>query len=187
MAIPKLTPDQIAQVSGLVAQYIAAQREKYVSRAMPLSAKQRTAVNGFFSTQLLEGTRVVVLQGERVANPDFYPMLKSLGFNNLPDQSTMGAITFSDVVVSHVPFTDGLFFHELVHTSGSGGRCADRWLARFPAHFVAYLAACWHPPSRDKGHARSQQSRSGDERVRQSQCRRHPCGSESSEQEVAGQ
>jgi hypothetical protein len=115
MAIPKLTPDQIAQVSGLVAQYIAAQREKYVSRAMPLSAKQRTAVNGFFSTQLLEGTRVVVLQGERVANPDFYPMLKSLGFNNLPDQSTMGAITFSDVVVSHVPFTDGLLFHELVH------------------------------------------------------------------------
>jgi hypothetical protein len=115
MAIPKLAPAQIAQVSGLVAQYIAAQREKYVSRAIPLSAKQRTAVNGFFSTQLLEGTRVVVLQGERVANPDFYPMLKSLGFNNLPDQSTMGAITFSDVVVFHVPFTDGLLFHELVH------------------------------------------------------------------------
>jgi hypothetical protein len=56
-----------------------------------------------------------VLQGERVANPDFYPMLRSLGFNNLPDQSTMAAITFSDVVVSHAPFTDGLLFHELVH------------------------------------------------------------------------
>jgi hypothetical protein len=41
-------------------------------------------------------------------------MLRSLGFNNLPDQSTMGAITFSRVVVSHVPFTDGLLFHELV-------------------------------------------------------------------------
>lgn len=42
-------------------------------------------------------------------------MLRSLGFNNLPDQSTMAAITFSDVVVSHVPFTEGLLFHELVH------------------------------------------------------------------------
>jgi len=72
-------------------------------------------MNGFFSPQLLEGARLLVLQGERVANPDFYPMLRSLGFNNLPDQSTMGAITFSDVVVSHVPFTDGLLFHELVH------------------------------------------------------------------------
>lgn len=42
-------------------------------------------------------------------------MLKSLGFNNLPDQSTMEAITFSDVVVSHGPFTNALLFHELVH------------------------------------------------------------------------
>jgi len=38
-----------------------------------------------------------------------------MGFRNLPDQSTMGAITFSDVVVSHVPFDNGLLFHELVH------------------------------------------------------------------------
>ncbi len=27
----------------------------------------------------------------------------------------MAAITFSDVVVSHEPFTSGLLFHELVH------------------------------------------------------------------------
>ena len=67
------------------------------------------------SPQVLDGTRLLVLQGERVANPDFYPMLRSLGFNNLPDQSTMGAITFCDVVVSHEPFSDGLLFHELVH------------------------------------------------------------------------
>ena len=65
---------------------------------------------GFFSPQLLEGTRLLVLQGERVANPDFYPMLRSLGFSNLPDQSTMGAITFSDVVVSHEPFSMGCCF-----------------------------------------------------------------------------
>jgi hypothetical protein len=50
-----------------------------------------------------------------VANPEFYPMLRNLGFNNLPDQSSMAAITFSDKVVSHVHFTDGLLFHELVH------------------------------------------------------------------------
>jgi hypothetical protein len=42
-------------------------------------------------------------------------MLRRLGFNNLPDQSTMGAITFCDVVVSHEPFSNGLLFHELVH------------------------------------------------------------------------
>jgi hypothetical protein len=69
----------------------------------------------FFSPQLLDSARLLVLKGERVANPDFYPMLRSLGLNNLPDQSMMGAITFSDVVVSHEPFSNGLLCHELVH------------------------------------------------------------------------
>jgi hypothetical protein len=112
---PQLTPDQIVQVSGLVAQYISTQQEKYAPRAVPLSAQQKAAMNGCFSPQVLDGTRLLVLRGERVANPDFYPMLTSLGFNNLPDQSTMGAITLCDVVVSHEPFSNGLLFHELVH------------------------------------------------------------------------
>jgi hypothetical protein len=115
MATPQLTPDQITQVSGLVTQYISTQREKYAPRAIPLSAQQQAALKGFFSAQVLDGTRLLVMRGERVGNPDFYPMLKSLGFNNLPDQSTMGAITFCDVVVSHEPFSNGLLFHELVH------------------------------------------------------------------------
>jgi hypothetical protein len=115
MPTPRLTPDQIAQVSSLVTQYITTQREKFGPRAIPLSAQQKAAMTGFFSPQLLESTRVLVLQGERVGNPDFYPMLKGLGFRNLPDQSRMGAITFCDVVVSHEPFYDGLLFHELVH------------------------------------------------------------------------
>jgi hypothetical protein len=42
---------------------------------MPLSAQQRAAMNGFFTPQLLEGARLLVLQGERVANPDFYRYL----------------------------------------------------------------------------------------------------------------
>jgi hypothetical protein len=69
----------------------------------------------FFSPQLLKESRLLVLQGERVANPDFYPMLKTLGFNNSPDQSRMGASTLSDMVVSHEAFSNGLLFHEPVH------------------------------------------------------------------------
>jgi len=115
METPRLTPDQIAQVSGLVSQYISTQREKYAPRAVPLSAQQKAAMNGCFSLQVQDGTRLLVLQGERVANPDFYPMLRDLGFNNLPDQSTMAAIIFCDVVVSPEAFSNGLLFHELVH------------------------------------------------------------------------
>jgi len=114
-ATPRLNTEQVAQVSGLVSQYIATQREKYGPRAVPLTAQQKAAVGGFFSPQLLETARLLVLRGERVANPDFYPMLRGLGFKNLPDQSAMAAITFCDVVVSHEPFSNALLFHELVH------------------------------------------------------------------------
>jgi hypothetical protein len=94
MAIPHLTPDQVTQVSGLVAQYITTQRQKYAPRSIRLAAPQKARMAGFFSPDLLDAARILVLSGERVANPDFYPMLRSLGFDNLPDQSTMGAITF---------------------------------------------------------------------------------------------
>ena len=112
---PKLTPDQIAQVSELVVGYISAQREKYAPRAVPLSAQQRAPFEPFFARKVIDSVRVLVLEVERVPNPDFYPMLRGLGFNNLPDQSAMDAITFCDVVVSHERFTAGLLFHELVH------------------------------------------------------------------------
>jgi hypothetical protein len=112
---PKLTPDQVAQVSELVAGYISAQRGKYAPRAIPLSTQQRAPLEPFFAREVLDNVRVLVLEGERVPNPDFYPMLRGLGFINLPDQSGMGAITFCDVVVAHEPFYDGILFHELVH------------------------------------------------------------------------
>jgi len=115
MAAPKLTPDQVAQVSELVAAYISDQRRKYAARAVPLYAQQRGPLEPFFAREVLDNVRVLVLEGERVQNPEFYPMLRGLGFNNLPDQSAMGAITFCDVVVSHEPFSAGLLFHELVH------------------------------------------------------------------------
>ena len=53
MAIPKLTPDQIAQVSELVAGYISAQREKYAPRAVPLSTQQRTPLEPFFAREVM--------------------------------------------------------------------------------------------------------------------------------------
>ena len=115
MATPKLTPQEIAQVSGLVAAYISSQRDAYAPRAVRLSAQQKVEFEPFFSREVLDSTRVLVLQGERVPNPSFYPMLRGWGFKNLPDQSTMTAIRFCDVVVSHEPFTNGLLFHELVH------------------------------------------------------------------------
>jgi hypothetical protein len=114
MASPQLTPDQIADISGLVAGYITAQRENALPLAAPLSPAQRASMDGFFLPQVLDA-RLLVLIKSRVENPPFYVPLRRMGFTNLPSFSTMAAVTFCDVVVSHQPFTDGLLFHELVH------------------------------------------------------------------------
>lgn len=115
MTMPNLSLEQIAQISELVTGYITAQHDTYIQHAKPLTAGQRAAMEGFFRPELLTETRLHVLERERVANPDFYPMLKQAGFDNLPDMSAMDAITYSNCVVAHVPFSDALLFHELVH------------------------------------------------------------------------
>ena len=111
----QLDPARVTQVSSLTTQYILTQQQKYLPRAVPVPLSQKTAMAGFFSPQLLDRVRILVLRGERIAVPDFYPMLQSLGFKSLPTQSGMAAITLCDVVVSHEAFSNGLLFHELVH------------------------------------------------------------------------
>ena len=107
MPSPQLTPDQITEVSNLVAGYITAQREKALPLAVPLSPAQRASLDGFFLPQVLD-TRLLVLTETRVVNPPFYVPLRRMGFTNLPNFTTMAAVTFCDVVVSHEPFSDGL-------------------------------------------------------------------------------
>jgi len=117
MPLPKLRDAEIAWIIQQVAEYIGQQRQTYRGRAVPLDAHQRSAMQPFFPSSALDSTRVVVLAGERVSNPPFYPALQRMGFEpgSLPDFSLMAAITFVDTVVSHEPFTQRLLFHELVH------------------------------------------------------------------------
>ncbi len=72
-------------------------------------------MSGFFPQEVLDLTRLIVLDGTRVENPPFYAFLLQIGFTTLPDFTTMAAVTFGDVIVSHQPFTNRLLFHELVH------------------------------------------------------------------------
>jgi hypothetical protein len=115
MAVRQLNEKGITGLSVFLTHYIANQREKYSPRATRLSRLQKIAMQGFYSPQILDQARLLVLKGERIENPKFYAALWHMGFRNLPDQSMMAAITFCDVVVSHDAFSDGLLFHELVH------------------------------------------------------------------------
>jgi hypothetical protein len=101
----QLKPQQIALVSQMVAQYIVGQRQRFLARSEPLSAIQTALMSGFFDPQLLSIARLLVLMGERVGNPDFYPQIREMGLANLPDFGQMAAVTFNEVIVSHPPIS----------------------------------------------------------------------------------
>src|SRR5258708_28640676 len=112
--MPELKPEEIVEISGLVAKYIQTQREKFLNRGINLPAGLRVQVNPFFRMDVLDAARIVVLEKEKVSNPDFFPMLEELGLANLPDFGGMAAINFNDVIVSHATMTPNLLFPELL-------------------------------------------------------------------------
>jgi hypothetical protein len=72
MSLPKLSDQQIARAIQQVATYIEQQRQVYRGVGAPLDKRQSTAMQPFFSTSVLDSTRVILLSGQRASNPPFY-------------------------------------------------------------------------------------------------------------------
>ncbi|MFZ1157584.1 MAG: hypothetical protein WAO10_07380 [Candidatus Sulfotelmatobacter sp.] len=95
-----------------VSAYISEQRVLFKSKAAPIPAEDKAALQPFFPADLLDQVRVV---RAKVSDPPFYAQLRSLGIHNMPAFSELAGITFVDIVVHVAPLTRSLFFHELVH------------------------------------------------------------------------
>src|SRR5260370_40791110 len=115
MDISNLPPAIVLQVANAVEDYITGSRKKYQPQAVALTPPQRATPAPCFPAEILDGSRFCVLRNSRIEDPAFYGMARMMGFKNLPDFSSMAAITFVDVVVSRQELTDSLLFHELVH------------------------------------------------------------------------
>ena len=145
-APPNVTPELIAQAVSWLAEYLHAQREHYLSAASPIDAGSRSALSPYFSAGLLDRVRVIELKGTRVTPPDFYPLARALGFDNLPEISHMDSVTFQDVIVFNEHLELRALFHALVHTIQIEmlglERYAEIWIAAFlktRAHFTVPL------------------------------------------------
>jgi hypothetical protein len=112
MPQPNISEGQIGQLSGLIAGYIAEQRERFHGKARPIGSQESRPLRQFFPADVLDRVRVV--RG-RAPEPSFYPQLLAMGIDNAPSFSDMAGITFQDVVVHVEPLNLPLLFHELVH------------------------------------------------------------------------
>src|SRR6516165_5219856 len=96
MPLPKLSESQIEGLIQQVAEYIESQRQTYRAKGVPLDHSQKGVMGPFFPKSVLDSTRVVVLDGNRVSNPPFYSELVKMRFSpdSLPNFAEMAAITF---------------------------------------------------------------------------------------------
>jgi hypothetical protein len=136
MDLRNLPPVMVSQLVTMVEDYINSSRKKYAPQSAPLTDTQRSSMQPFFSSAVLDSARLCVLLGTRVPNPSMYPMAKMMGIRNLPDFADMAAITFVDVIVSHQEFTDALLFHEVVHVVQYAQLGVKEFAARFVSGFV---------------------------------------------------
>lgn len=114
MSLPTLNAGEVQWITQQVEAYIGTQRSLHRPTAIPLSPAQIAKMSPFFPPSTLNSTRLLTGQ---FANPPFYGELAKMGFQAalLPNFDDMAAITYVNTVVSRVPFTDRLLFHELVH------------------------------------------------------------------------
>jgi hypothetical protein len=97
-----------------VARYIVRQRNRMAANAAELTPELRVQLREYFPADVLESTRVLV--SERLPIPDlpWARVLRHCGLY-IPSPSTIGAITFDDVIAVRGPLSRRLLFHELVH------------------------------------------------------------------------
>ena len=123
LSIAKALPDEASPLGEVqvqhavkrVADYLWKQREAYSHRSIPLTSRQRSVLEPFFSAAILDRVRTVELHGRRIAPPPFYMEARVLGIENLPELTHMASLTFVDVIVFNDLIIERALFHGLVH------------------------------------------------------------------------
>jgi hypothetical protein len=106
----------VTDAGGRVAAYLREQRERLMALGVALNGDQKQAMAPYFSRELLEQARVVMLDRQHVPNPPFYAEARALGLTNLPELMHMASLTFEDVIAFQGQVTPRALFHALVHT-----------------------------------------------------------------------
>jgi len=86
-------------------------RERYVSRAVPLPREMSAAMRPFFPATLMEQIRYVQLDGEYVS----LPQEDLRAFADFPRSEHQHGFMFLDLLVMNHAITERKLFHSLVH------------------------------------------------------------------------
>jgi hypothetical protein len=132
----ELPEKRIAEMVSGVAAYFRRERDLYFPASEPLTRGWRNAVQAYFSENLLDGVRAVILKGARIPPPPFYSEAMALSSGSFPDFVHLASITYSDVIVFHDEITLRTLFHGLVHAAQVAFLGLDRYADLYLRGFV---------------------------------------------------
>ncbi|HWZ96420.1 MAG TPA: hypothetical protein VN025_01535 [Candidatus Dormibacteraeota bacterium] len=108
---------RIAEMVFGVASYYRGERKLYLPHTEALAGERRKTLEPYFSTDVLDRIRTIVLHGARIPPPPFYAEALKLTGGNFPDFVHMASVTFIDVIVFHDRIEARALFHGAVHAA----------------------------------------------------------------------
>jgi len=108
---------RIAEMVAGVAAYFSGERKLYLPHSEPLAAEWRAMLEPYFSSQLLDKLRIVVLRGARIPPPPFYAEALAMTGGRFPDFVHMASVTYVDVIVFNERIESRALFHGTVHAA----------------------------------------------------------------------
>ncbi|HJZ64244.1 MAG TPA: hypothetical protein VKD70_08000 [Candidatus Acidoferrum sp.] len=118
-----MNPDQlsearIAEIIYRVAAYFSGERELYLPHSEPLGPVWRETLGPYFSSEILDKIKTVVLQwGARIPPPPFYAEALAMTGGRFPDFVHMASVTYLDVIVFNERIESRPLFHGAVHAA----------------------------------------------------------------------
>lgn len=132
----ELGEEKIRRIIARVGDYNRRERKRHFDSGVPLDEEQRALLTPYFSANLLDSVRVLVLKDTRIDRAPFSDDAKALGFTGLPDFEHLASFTYLDVIVFPEKIASRTLFHGLVHAAQFSVLGFDRYIDYYVRSFV---------------------------------------------------
>ena len=119
MQPPKFSPMELDSLISEAVAWLSKQREAYLPSSVPLDQHQKSEMNPFFPSEVLDRARILDLSQSKqtIPYPPFYETVRAGGNRVLPDATHITGMPFVDLIAFNQKPTLRIVFHNLVHVT----------------------------------------------------------------------
>ena len=136
----EFTESRILEMVAGVAAYFRGEQQLYLPHSGPLGADWRAAIEPYFSKEMLDKVKILVLQGARIPPPPFYAEALRMTSGRFPDFVHMASVTYVDVIVFNERIESRALFHGVVHAAQIEILGFERYVDLYVRGFVKNLS-----------------------------------------------